>query len=92
MELIFKRIAQIEGVSALLLFFYAMPLKYLFYIPIFVKYFGMIHGVLFTIYIAFATFLKIKNNWSWGKYFIICLLSIPPFGTFYMEHKYLKNA
>lgn len=52
----------------------------------------MAHGVLFTIYIVFATFLKFKNKWSWAKYIIICLLSIPPFGTYFMEQKYLRNA
>lgn len=88
----FKIIALIEGISALLLFFFAMPMKYFFSEPIFVKHIGMAHGVLFTIYIFFATILKFTQKWNFKKYSIICLASIPPFGTFYIEKKYLRNA
>ncbi len=88
----FKYLAIIEGISALLLFFFAMPMKYAFGMPIFVKYIGMGHGVLFTLYIVIATILKFKDKWSLKKYLEICIASIPPFGTFYIEKKYLKNA
>jgi len=88
----FKLLALIEGISALLLFFFAMPMKYLFDDPIYVKHIGMAHGVLFTLYIITATVLKYKEKWVFRKYIEICLYSIPPFGTFYMERKYLKNV
>ena len=88
----FKIIALIEGISALLLFFFAMPMKYLFDQPIFVKHIGMAHGVFFTIYIIYATLLKLTEKWNLKKYIIICLASIPPFGTFYIEKKYLRHA
>jgi len=89
---IFKIIAPVEGISALLLFFFAMPMKYIFNEPIYVKHIGMAHGILFTIYIIFATILKFSEKWNLKKYIIICLASIPPFGTFYIEKKYLRNA
>ena len=89
---IFKIIAPVEGISALLLFFFAMPMKYIFNEPIYVKHVGMAHGILFTIYIIFATILKFSEKWNLKKYIIICLASIPPFGTFYIEKKYLRNA
>lgn len=88
----FKMLAILEGISALLLFFFAVPMKYMFQEPIYVKHIGMAHGVLFTLYIITATVLKFKENWNFKKYFIICIASIPPFGTFYIEKKYLKNA
>ncbi len=88
----FKILALIEGISALLLFFFAMPMKYIFDNPIYVKHIGMAHGVLFTLYIIIATILKFKEKWAFRKYIEICLASIPPFGTFYMERKYLKNV
>ncbi len=87
----FKIVALVEGISALLLFFFAMPMKYLFEMPIFVKYIGMAHGLLFTIYILIASILKFDQNWNFKKYLEICLASIPPFGTFYIEKKYFKN-
>ena len=88
----FKILALIEGISALLLFFFAMPMKYIFEMPIYVKHIGMAHGLLFTAYIIVATMLKFEQNWNLKKYAEICLASIPPFGTFYIDKKYLKNA
>ena len=88
----FKYLALTEGISALLLFFFAMPMKYIFDNPIYVKHIGMAHGILFTTYIIVATILKFKEHWNIKKYAEICLASIPPFGTFYIENKYLKDA
>ena len=88
----FKIIALIEGISLLLLFFFAMPMKYLFDQPVFVKNIGMAHGILFILYIIMAIMLKVEENWNLKKLGIICLASIVPFGTFYIEKKYLRNA
>ena len=89
---IFKVTAIVEGISAILLFFFAVPMKYIFNDPYYVKHIGMAHGVLFTLYIILATILYFKEKWNFKKYFIICLASIPPFRTFYIERKYLKNV
>jgi integral membrane protein len=89
MTRLFKIIATTEGISALVLFFVAMPLKYFWHMPEYVRVAGMVHGLLFSVYIVIATMLKFELKWSWKKYIIICLSSIPPFGTFWMERKYL---
>ena len=89
---IFKIIAFLEGISLLALFGFAMPMKYFFYRPEYISSFGMAHGLLFIAYIVFALILKLKENWAAKKFTIICLASIIPFGTFYVENKYLKNA
>lgn len=89
---LFKLIATLEGISAIILFFIAMPLKYIWGNPEMIRPVGMAHGVLFTIYIVYATFLKFKLNWDWKMYIIICLASIPPLGAFYIEWKYFRNA
>jgi integral membrane protein len=86
----FKTIALLEGISLLALLFFAMPMKYIFVNPIFVKNIGMAHGVLFLLYIVFAVVLKIEQKWEMKKFGIICLASIIPFGTFYIEKKYFK--
>ncbi len=36
--------------------------------------------------------LKIEEKWEIRKFGIICIASIIPFGTFYIEKKYLRNA
>lgn len=88
----FKIIAFLEGVSLLLLFFFAMPMKYLMDNPLYVKHIGMAHGVLFVAYVILALMLKYQYNWSAKKLTIILLASVLPFGTFYVEKKYLRNS
>lgn len=85
----FKIIAFLEGVSLLVLLFIAMPLKYMYELPEYVRIVGMAHGLLFIVYILLATMLKFETDWSLKKYFYICIASVIPFGTFYVEKKML---
>jgi integral membrane protein len=87
----FKKIALLEGISLLALLFFAMPMKYMFDQEIYVKTIGMAHGVLFIVYIVVAVILKFTLNWSYKLLAIIGLASIIPFGTFYVERKYLTQ-
>ena len=89
---IFKIIAFLEGISLLLLLFFAMPMKYIYEQPIFVKTIGMAHGLLFIGYILLAIMLKIEEKWELKKFASICMASVIPFGTFYIERKYFRNA
>lgn len=91
MTRLFKIIATLEGVSLLALLFIAMPLKYMYNMPEYVRIVGMAHGLLFIVYIVIACMLKAELKWPWGKFLIICLASVVPFGTFYIEYKYFKN-
>lgn len=50
----------------------------------------MAHGVLFVTYIILAIMAKIEFNWSFKKWSIVCIASVVPFGTFYVEKKYLN--
>ena len=86
---IFKIIAILEGISLLLLFFFAMPMKYIYDMPVYVKHIGMAHGLLFVGYIIFAFLFKDDKNWDIKTLSIVCLASFLPFGTFYIEKKYL---
>lgn len=86
---IFKKVAWLEGISLLLLLFFAMPMKYWAGNEIYVKTIGMAHGVLFVLYIVLAIFMKFTQKWSMKKFLLICLASIIPFGTFYVEKKIL---
>lgn len=87
----FKKIALLEGVSLLALLFFAMPMKYIFDQEIYVKTIGMAHGILFIAYIILAVIVKFALNWSNKVFIIVCLASIIPFGTFYVERKYLTQ-
>ena len=86
----FRIIAFLEGLSFLLLLFIASPLKHFYNEPSYVKLLGMPHGVLFMGYVIMAILLKPKLCWDKATLTIVLLASIIPFGTFYVEYKYLK--
>ncbi len=87
----FKITAIWEGISLLLLLFFAMPLKYIWDMPQYVQTVGLIHGILFLLYIVFALLVFIKFRWKWPLLIIVLIASIIPFGTFYIEKRYLAT-
>ena len=75
-----------EGLSYILLTV-AMPLKYLFAIPIAVKITGMLHGILCLGLIL--AILKAQFQYKWKSSFsiLIFLASLLPLGAFFMDHQ-----
>ena len=90
MNKLFRITALLEGVSYILLLFIAVPIKYLFNDPSYVKLLGMPHGILFIAYIFFSIAGKFKYKWGYKDFFIISSASLIPFGTFYVDHTYIK--
>lgn len=83
----FRMVAIAEGISFLVLLLIAMPLKYMFDIPVAVKLVGWAHGALFVafLYFAFEVFTSFKKEFLWlGKAF---LASIIPFGTIIFDRE-----
>ena len=91
MKNIFRLVALLEGVSYILLLFIAVPLKYWGGDDQWVKLFGMPHGLLFVGYILIAFLIKEDQRWNKTEFFIVLICSILPFGTFYIDRKYLKK-
>lgn len=90
MKSIFRVVSFLEGVSYLLLMSLGLYYKYALNDPTFVKMFGMPHGILFMLYIILAFMLKKEMNWNNKTLGIVLLASILPFGTFYIDKKYLR--
>ena len=88
---IFRIVAFLEGVSFILLLFIATPIKYLSGNPEYVKLLGMPHGLLFIVYIILAFMLKKDMTWNNKTFGLVLLAAIIPFGTFYVDRKYLKT-
>lgn len=91
MNRIFKITALLEGVSLLVLFgnmLFIKPTNLELYKTLLFPV-GMAHGLLFIAYIVLATMFKIEDKWPWKKYGIVCVASVLPFGTFYVEKKIL---
>lgn len=87
----FRVLSLLEGTSLLAILFVTMPLKYYFENPEPNKVIGMIHGVLFLLYVVFALLIKQELKWSGKTLAIVLFCSIIPFGTFWMDAKYLKG-
>jgi len=85
-------LAFIEGVSFLVILFITMPLKYAFSNPQPNKVFGMVHGVLFILYVLAVIQVKIERDWSFKKTFLALLASVIPFGTFWADKKLFQNV
>jgi len=87
----FKLINKIEGISFLILLFIAMPMKYMFDIPMATKVVGMAHGLLVFAFIYQIFEAKKEAGLTWkviGKY---TLLSLIPFGSFYTDKELAKK-
>ena len=78
MKKTFKTTALLEGISLLLLLFFAMPMKYICDMPIYVRVIGMAHGLLFIAYIIMAYMLKTEEQWDKKKFIVICVASVIP--------------
>lgn len=86
----FRISAILEGISYLLLFSFSMPLKYWANIAEPNIYIGYIHGFLFIAYMIVAIVFAVERNIGPKKIILLLLASLLPFGTFYMDHNYLK--
>ena len=83
----FRLIGFIEGISYLVLLFIAMPLKYAMGIAMATKIVGMIHGILFIIFIALMIEAAQKYSFSKKDNVIFFVASLIPFGTFFTDKR-----
>ncbi|MCU0423388.1 MAG: DUF3817 domain-containing protein [Bacteroidia bacterium] len=86
----FRNIAIAEGWSNIILFFIAMPLKYIFDFPLAVKLAGWVHGVLVIFYMLQLLKVAIAYSWSIKQLFIGFVCGIVPLSTFWYEKELKK--
>ena len=84
-------IAFLEGWSLLLLLFIAVPVKYILGIPEATQAIGLIHGLLFVLFIFATIFISIVQKWNLGRVIMVMASSVLPFGTFYIDRKILRK-
>jgi integral membrane protein len=82
----------LEGISLLALIFIAMPMKYIGDNPELTSTLGRIHGALFLLFLFTTLSVAIEQNWKFRtitwKVMLACII---PFGTFYIDYKFLRN-
>jgi integral membrane protein len=86
----FRWITILEGWSYLLLLLVAMPLKYYFDSPQYVRVVGMAHGLLFTVYMIQLVYGKMQYKWSIRNCVLLGFASVLPLATFYADRKLLR--
>lgn len=80
-----------EGISFLLLLGVAMPLKYYWGRPEYVRVLGAAHGALFLLYIAAAWQAAMVQEWTWRRTALVFMASLLPAGPFVLEAKFLHG-
>ena len=81
----FRLVNKIEGYSYLILLFIAVPLKYLYGIPMATKIVGMTHGLLVFAFIYQLISAAEEAPFSVKEMFILGVASLIPFGSFYND-------
>jgi len=87
----FRIIAIMEGISFVVLLFIAMPLKYLADMPLAVRVVGMIHGILFILFVAMLADVSKTYKWPLRQSMMAFIASILPFGTLVYDARILKQ-
>ncbi|WP_109697862.1 DUF3817 domain-containing protein [Chitinophaga deserti] len=87
----FRIIAWLEGISFLAILFISMPLKYIWEQPWLNQQLGMAHGLLFVLYVVLVIEMKMVLQWSLKKTAIAMGASIVPFGTFFINEKWIHR-
>jgi integral membrane protein len=81
----------LEGLSFVLLLGIAMPLKYMMGLPQAVRLIGMLHGILFILYIILSVHVTLILRWPLRRMLFLWLASVVPLGTFYADVMVLKK-
>lgn len=87
---LFRQIAFVEGVTTILLFFVAMPIKYGLGDPLWVQIIGPIHGYAFVAYLVMMVVALRGLGWPAGDWARTALASLVPLGTF-LNDPFLKR-
>jgi len=87
----FRLINKIEGISFLILLFIAMPMKYIFDIPMATKIVGMAHGLLVFAFIYQIIEAKKEADFTLKETALYSALSLVPFGSLYTDKLLAKK-
>jgi integral membrane protein len=86
----FLWVGKVEGYSYLALLGIAMPLKYAFGIPEWVRVVGSLHGILFIAFMLLLSAMFFKMKMPFKNAAFSFLLSLVPFGTFFLKSQVVE--
>jgi integral membrane protein len=88
----FRWLARAEGVTTLILFGVAMPLKYLFHDPRFIPLAGWLHGIFFMAFVLGLARVHFEAGWGLQRSAGWLVASLVPGGTFWAERRWLVEG
>jgi integral membrane protein len=83
----FRVMAVIVGIGLLILFFVAVPLRYLAGYATFSEYFSPVHGLAYMIYLVTVVDLGRRARWSLLRMVGVMLAGTVPFLSFVVERR-----
>jgi integral membrane protein len=87
-----RRLGFVEGCSTLLLFGVAMPLKYVWDMPLAVTIVGSLHGFLFVALVVALWIAVERVPIGWRLAFIGAVAAVVPFGPFVVDRRLARLA
>lgn len=87
---LFRTFGILDGISLLVLFLIAMPLKYFADMPLAVTIVGSIHGAIFTGYAISVVIAQLAIQWKFRFTVLAIIVSFIPFANFVLD-RYLKK-
>lgn len=76
-----------EGITCVILYLVAMPLKYILNEPLIMIPAGIIHGLFFSFYLIVSPLVRKQLKWDDEDFVFVLLASLFPFATFWVEKK-----
>lgn len=76
-----------EAVSFLVLVGIAMPLKYVWHLPMGVRVAGSVHGVLFITFCVALARAAMAGRWPWSRVALVFVAALVPFGPFLLDRR-----
>ena len=76
-----------EAISYLILLFVAMPLKYVWGMPLAVKIAGSVHGGLFVIFCIALMRVLMQTSWPFSRAVLLFIASLLPFVPFFIDRR-----
>jgi integral membrane protein len=85
----FRLSGTLEAVSYLILLLIAMPLKYIWHMPIFVRWTGLFHGVFFIVFSILVVVTGHYKKWPFKVTLLAFLSAFLPFGPLIFDRYFL---
>ncbi|MBT9588316.1 DUF3817 domain-containing protein [bacterium] len=87
----FKLSGALEALSYLVLLLVAMPLKYIWHMPLYVRWVGSFHGAFFVLFCIATGLTARQQRWPLATSGLALVSAFLPFGPILFERRFLPQ-